>query len=137
MAIGKKTGGRNFEKGNTISKLGGRPRDSEEVKKIKATIKEIKKPEFKALLQKFIAMSYEELDAFRTKGTALEMMLAKQVRDAIDRGETPKLEYFTDRLFGKAPDILHVDASHEIEGELKVKLTTEVRKARESFDDEF
>lgn len=101
--------GRQFVKGDPRA---GRPKDSPEVK----AIKKMKKGEFLLLCHKFINMTPEELEEF--KGTVLEEMLAKQARDAISRGETPKVEFFTDRLFGKVQDLLKVEA--ETTGDITV-----------------
>jgi hypothetical protein len=93
--------GKPFVKGDERA---GRPKDSPEVK----AIKKMKKGEFLLLCHRFINMSLDELNSFQ--GTVLEEMLAKQARDAVTRGETLKVEFFTDRLFGKVQDLLKVDA---------------------------
>lgn len=97
-------GGRHFKKGDPGGP--GRPKDPPEMREFK----KLKKTEFKFLLHKFLGLTYEQLEVLKGKGTVMEDMLIKQAMDAIDKGETLKIEFFTDRLFGKAPDILKVDA---------------------------
>lgn len=99
----KKPGtGRDFLPGNSGGP--GRPKDPPELK----AIKQMSNGEYKLLMHKLMNLSPEDLLNF--KGTVLEMAMASVIHQSIKQGDPSRLQYFTDRLFGKVTDKVEVSA---------------------------
>lgn len=106
MAKGKKTGGRNFKKGEVSNPL-GRP-------KVDPAIREIRnynKAEIERLFNEFMNVTLSELVAIlRDKSrTVIELMVAKVISESIRRGDQVRFNFLLDRMVGKVVD--RMDAS--------------------------
>lgn len=99
MAKGKKTGGRNFQKGHSIS----RPPLPIEV--IEA--RKLNKAEAEITLNKFLHMSFYEMESFLNNHSnqVHELLVARVLFEAIKNGDHMKLEWVYYRLFGKQNEI--------------------------------
>ena len=95
MAYGRKTGGRNFEKGHKLSK--GQPKLSEEQIEIRRTLEQLNG---KLLLAKYCIKSHAELKEFikDPDATCLELMIAKMIERAISKAEVQYLNWIYERL---------------------------------------
>jgi hypothetical protein len=89
-----------FQKGNPGGP--GRPRNPPELMDLSL----MTQGEFKLLMHRLINLRPEELSSF--KGTILEMAVASIIQRAIKDGDPVRLQYFTDRLFGKVSDKLEI-----------------------------
>src|SRR6185369_3490089 len=102
MAYGRKTGGRDFKKGNPGGP--GQPKLPEEVK----IIRQLNKAEFESLTAKFLNMNQEQLIEHlkRPETTAFELMIGTIMAKAIKEGDEKRLDFFMNRVVGKPP-VLH------------------------------
>lgn len=97
LAKGKKSGGRDFEKGNKYGK--GQP-------PLPPEIREIKKFTRSQIIEKMadlLGKSRAEIEALvkEPKTPLLDLMLASAARKAITEGDPRHLSFFLDRLIGK------------------------------------
>lgn len=99
---GKKTGGRNFKRGNPGGP--GRPALPEDVK----VMRKIKGSDFDRLANKFMDLKRAELAAIMKdpESTALEMWLASVFHKGIVEGDVKRLEAILCRTIGKVPQPL-------------------------------
>lgn len=99
MAKGKKTGGRNFEPGDTRA---GRPALPEEVKRAA----NLTKAECVAKLSEFLKLSTIEIEAvLRDRSRpAMDLWVARIVALGIKNGDHARLNFMFDRLIGKVTD---------------------------------
>ena len=107
MAKGEKTGGKDFQPGQSGNPK-GRPRDPLDLHLVKS----LNQGDFKLIIQRLLDMSPEELASHH--GTSLEMVIKSGILKAIETGDLTKLQSSFDRLFGKVTEKLEVDARHEI-----------------------
>ena len=95
MAVGVKTGGKNFKKGHKLAT--GRPKMSEEQRELRRTLEKLNG---KLLLAKHCIRNIAELKAFikRTDVSCIELMLARMVERAISKAEVQYLNWIYERL---------------------------------------
>lgn len=102
MAKGKKTGGRDWQKG-MIQKAGpGRPAVSPQIK----AIKQLNATKLAELLNEFINMDKEALIA-KSKDpstTVFELIICSILKNAYDKGDQQRINFILDRLVGKVKD---------------------------------
>lgn len=98
MAIGKKTGGKDFVKGN-VPKSPGRPPLSPEAKKLRKLTTE----EFVKRVNKYLHMSKNKLRAGITNGNiqVLDLCIRSSLVKCIEKGDYSTLEKMLDRIIGK------------------------------------
>lgn len=106
MTRGRKTGGRDFQKG----KEGGPGAPRLPVEVIEA--RKINKVESERILNKFLHLSLDELAAFANNksNNVHEMLVARILYEGIKRGDHVKLEWVYSRLVGKVKE--EVEVSH-------------------------
>lgn len=126
MALGRKTGGRNFVKGSAIPGP-GRPKTPDELK----SLRQLTVGELKIMMNKLLQASPEELKSFR--GNVLEMTLASIIHKAILSGDPTRLEFFMQRLWGKVPDKVEVTAVDELKQLSDQELLERVATSVEEF----
>jgi len=104
MAKGKKTGGKNFELGNTYGQ--GRPILPLDLKGVKPLSEDV----YKRMYTKYLEMPLSDLTARIEEKTlpALEHLFAASIKAAIDTGNLPGLRDGFDRTLGKVKDSLEV-----------------------------
>lgn len=97
MAIGKKTGGRDFEPGQS-GNPNGRPPTPEDIKQAR----KLNCAEFERIANKYLHMTHAELGAAVKSGnaTVLEMMVASIISKAVTKGDQIRLEFLLKRLIG-------------------------------------
>jgi len=110
MALGRKTGGRNFEPGVTTNPKGRTP-----VPEYLKKARKMTKLKFEEILQKYIYCTSDELkEALLSKETtALELCVVKVLHESIRRGDQKRLEFILDRLIGKVKSELDVTSNGE------------------------
>lgn len=104
---GKKTGGKNFEKGHPGGP--GRPPTTEEEKKLR----KLTQTTFQTILDRFFHMPMEELVKMskdQLKLTGIEAMVLFVMLKAIQHGDYKRLSFLLDRTIGKVPE------RHELTG---------------------
>ena len=119
MAIGKKTGGRDFKPGNP-----GRPKGTPSLPK---RIKEMNRAKIESLLRKYLSMTFEELGetAKDKKTSAIDLMIIKIITESIKKGDQTRLNFILDRMIGRVTDKLDVSSS---DGSMSPQLTDEQYK---------
>jgi hypothetical protein len=105
MALGKKTGGRDFKPG-VVTNPNGRPKLPEELKAARA----LNKQELERLLNEYLSMPIQEIKAKASDPTtpSLHVIVAKIVAEAISKGDQQRLGFLLDRLIGPVPKSLDV-----------------------------
>lgn len=86
-----------FKKGET-GNPNGRPANPPELRELQ----KMTKGEFEVLMHKLVNCKPEDLGQF--KGTVLEMALASTIQKAIKEGDSHRIEFFLQRLFGKVKE---------------------------------
>lgn len=107
MAKGRKTGGRDFQKGHPGNPLGRcDPPDLRESRKLT-------RQEFERLVDRYLKMGSEELSKLvKDKTTSnLELMIASIVHKAIVQGDQKRLDFLLDRLIGKVVQPIQDDTT--------------------------
>ena len=106
MAIGKKTGGKNFEKGHPPTPGGGRPRVPEDVK----LARQMNKEEFTRLCNKYVNCGADELKAIMKDPTtpAIVLIVVQILAKGIQHGDDRRLRFFLDYMIGKPTENLNV-----------------------------
>jgi hypothetical protein len=98
MAKGKKTGGRDIQKGQVLNPRGPHtlPPDIKEARKLTRT-------EFERLVNKFMHMTQDEIVASANdpKTVGIELMIGSIVHKAVVQGDQKRLDFLLDRIFGK------------------------------------
>lgn len=96
MAKGRKTGGKDFVKGNPI--VGGRPPLSPEAK----LFKKLTTQEYIMLVNKFLHATEEQVTMIINdcRSTMLEKFVANLILNGADAGNEQKLGFLLDRLIG-------------------------------------
>lgn len=100
MAIGKKTGGKNFEKGHHFSS--GRPKLPDDLKAVNL----LNKGDIKRIIFKYLEMTPNELTELsqNTNDTkAVDLIIIKFIADAI-RGDHYKAEWLLQRSIGRVSE---------------------------------
>lgn len=98
----KKTGGRDFEKGNQAAVGHGRPIVPPEIKRIKKYTAQ----ELEELITALFTMSKAEVYSFlgRSDGPAIKHAVASVLSNAIENGSGAQLESLLNRIIGKVKD---------------------------------
>lgn len=111
MARGRKTGGRDFQKGQPGGP--GRPRLPDDIKQSRA----LTKIELERILNKFMFLSIKEIDAISkdTTSIAIESVVASIVLKAVAFGDQQRLNFVLDRLIGKVKEVLDVNGKISLE----------------------
>lgn len=111
MAKGKKTGGRNFEKGKS-GNPNGRPRLSPEAK----AIKKLTSDEYITLVGQFLNTDKKKLEDYLKlqTTTVLEHMVGQIILNAIKTGGHVGLEALLQRVIGKVPDTVELTGWPEL-----------------------
>lgn len=99
----------------------------------KLTIKE-----FRECIEAALSGNIDELRnlAEDTKGTALQMGIARAFLKAIKSGDYTIIEKIAERIIGKIPDEVKIHNTSEVTVSGKVDVAAEVKIVREKFDDE-
>lgn len=97
MALGRKTGGRDFKPGQSGNPK-GRPKLAPEIK----AIREADSEEIILLLHEFLSQPYQEtLKDYQSRtGTTFEQMVSGLIVRCVDHGDSRALETILDRLVG-------------------------------------
>lgn len=100
MALGEKTGGKDFKQGQSGNPK-GRPKLPEDVK----SCLKLNQVEFVRLANEFLFMSAKQLKEVidNQEETVFRQILASVLLEAIKNGDYKRLEFFVDRLIGKSP----------------------------------
>ena len=108
MALGQKTGGKNFEKGNQFGK--GRPPVSPDLKKLM----KLNQNELHRLLNATLDATKEDLMKIQKdeSAKAVERAFVSIIIKAIQTGDHTRMEWMISRLLGKIPDVVHVQEQH-------------------------
>lgn len=108
MAKGKKTGGKDFQKG-VCTNPNGRPPIPEEIKEAR----KLTQVEFERVANRFLYINRDELKSVLAdpSTTVLEKLVGKIIDRAITDSSLIHLSFFLDRLVGKLPDKLEVKGS--------------------------
>ncbi len=104
MAIGKKTGGRDFEPGNSASP--GRPQLPEDLKQAR----KLNKAEFERIANKFLFLSPQDARDILEDPTStmLDHLVASIFVRGVQDGSHQHLEFILNRLIGKVSDKIEV-----------------------------
>ncbi len=105
MALGKKSGGKDFKKGN-VPKSPGRPKMPETLK----NLQRLTKTSFEEIVTKYIFCSLDQLAAFkkRTDIPAMDAWIVAIVFKGITTGDWGGNEWIAQRLIGKVKDQVDV-----------------------------
>ena len=99
MAKGRKTGGRDFQKG--YKPPGGRPKHPEDILKVRP----LTNVEFQAILNSYLTMDKDELKALaEAPGTPMLRVIMANLILSAGKGDQFRLEFMLNRLIGKVPD---------------------------------
>jgi hypothetical protein len=98
MAKGRKTGGRNWQKGETGNPKGA-PKTPEDVK----ALRKLNGPEFDRVANKYLFLTKAEIVKIVNDPTtpSLELIVASVIHKAIIEGDAKRLEYLLMRVIGK------------------------------------
>ena len=121
MTQGRKTGGRDFEPGNTFGK--GRPQVPEDLKELR----KLTKPALELMMNRLIFLPVPQLKIIK-KGRntpSIEKILCNVIIKAVAWGDIGRLGFLLDRLIGKVPDKIEADILHLVE---QVKYLRELPK---------
>lgn len=120
---GKKTGGRDFVKGNKNTAGPGRPGLSTEEK----ALKKLTSSQFIQLVCKYFYMTRSELRATVSDDSisVLDWYIRNCIAKGIDRGDYGQLDSMLNRIIGKVKDKLEIDGSLDAEIESKTTLSDE------------
>ena len=99
---GKKTGGKDFKKGNP-----GRPKG---IKTVSPEVKEINRKEVEILITSYFKMSLVELGEIAKDKTtpSKDLMVIKIITEAIKSGDQSRFNFLLERTIGKVKDSLDI-----------------------------
>jgi hypothetical protein len=111
MAIGKKTGGRNFVKGQSGNPRGRLPIDPE----LRA-VKEMTPSYVRKVISKFMAMNRDELTVVvkDPKTPMFEVTVASILTKSLQTGDYTRLNFLLERSIGKVKDEIETTNKHTI-----------------------
>jgi len=111
MAKGKKTGGKNFIKGQS-GNPNGRPKVPEDLK----TIQSLSPSLMSKLINKYMAMNREQIivKVKDPRTPMIETTIASILVKATQSGDYTRLNFLLDRSIGKVKDEIDVRSSHTI-----------------------
>ena len=115
MSLGKKTGGRDFEKGH--KSIGGRPKLTKEVKEFK----ELTTQKYLEILQKYLNLSLSELEDIYAKQkdlTIVENYVLSSLIKGSKKGDYDTLEKILNRVIGKPKENVKIEGDLEVKNEL-------------------
>lgn len=126
MAKGKKTGGRNFEKGN-VPVGNGRPRLPDEIKQIR----KLTTAEFIERFNKYLYMDRDEIRALAEKRSVevIDLCILNSLIRCIKDGDYATLDKMMDRIIERAPLKVLTTGVHEFVSEVgsaKAKLISKL-----------
>lgn len=125
MATGKKTGGKDFKKGNP-----GRPKGSVVVPK---AVKEMNRVEVEKLITKYMKMNRTALAkvAKNLKTPTVDLMIIKIITTAINKGDYTRFSFLLDRTIGKVKESVDVTNSDgSMKGTVVVTLPSNGREKK-------
>src|SRR5436190_23027195 len=101
MAKGKKTGGRDFEPGQS-GNPDGRASLPEDLKRARS----INRIEFERILNEYLNFRIEELESKLSDPStrAIELIIAKVILENIKRGDPARMTFLFERLVGRPPN---------------------------------
>ena len=110
MANGFKTGGKDFQPGET-GNPNGRPKLPDDIK----ALRKMNKIEVERILNEFVFMTPEELQAkMHDKSTpTMELAVGKILAEAIKKGDQVRLGWVLDRLIGPVKQKVSVDGGED------------------------
>lgn len=126
MATGKKTGGKNFAKGNP-----GRPVGSVVVPK---AVKDMNRQEVEKLITKYMKMSRPKLAkvAKKLNTPTIDLMIIKIITTAINKGDYTRFSFLLDRTIGKVKESVDVTNSDgSMRGTVTVTLPSNGREKKD------
>ena len=125
MAIGKKTGGRPFPKGNNLNPLGAGAHDKE-----KKQLKQLTEVQLKEIMTMILTADITSVSAVlkNPKSTTLQVWLASAAVKAINKGEVGPLQFLLDRLLGKVKDKVEHSVVNSYESMTDEQLNDEIAK---------
>jgi len=123
MAKGKKTGGRDFVKGQ-VTNPNGRPKLPEHLKKARR----MNKGKYEEILNKYMFLTKAELTiAVHDEETPmLEIYVIKCLLSGMGKGDYGTLDKMLDRLIGKVKE--HIEHSGSLHGSIVDDIENEPRK---------
>lgn len=106
MARGKKTGGRDFQPGQSGNPAGG-PKTPEDLKEAR----KLTKLEFERIVNQYLFEKEIDLQELRTRpGTRMiDLLIASIMDKALVHGDDRRLTFLLDRLIGKVKDHVEVE----------------------------
>ena len=125
MATGRKTGGKNFAKGNP-----GRPKGTVVLPK---KVKEMNRIEVEKLITKYMKMSRTGLAkvAKDLKTPTIDLMIIKIITTAINKGDYTRFSFLLDRTIGKVKESVDVTNSDgSMKGSIVVTLPSNGREKK-------
>lgn len=125
MALGKKTGGKDFKQGQS-GNPNGRPKLPEDVK----SCLKLNQVEFVRLANEFLSMPVKKLKeiAENPEETVLRQILAVVLLEAIKNGDCKRLEFFLNRLITKPRQHIEADVTQKSLHLEIVKLINNIEK---------
>lgn len=108
MAKGKKTGGKDIQKGQCLNPS-GRPKLPKEIRDLSKWTATA----FRAYVLEYLAMSLDELEAVLKDKNAqvIDHLVGKVLYEAIKRGDYQRMQAILDRCIGKPTDNLNVTSN--------------------------
>lgn len=129
---GKKTGGRDFAKGNTIGKGFGRPKAEFHV----TDIRNLTREELEGLISLLLRSTDAEIIKVRQdpNETKLRKLIAQALISAQETGDMRQLDLILNRVIGKVKDSVEhsgrIDGTRTVEGVLKVDLADRIKQIK-------
>lgn len=127
MANGIKTGGRDFQPGQSGNPA-GRPTVPEELK----AARRLNKTTLERILNEYIHLPMVELaEKVKDPSTpAIELMVAKVLHEAIKRGDEKRLGFILDRLVGAVKKTVAVEGGDEESNPIRLANMTNAERAQ-------